>query len=152
MATLADAVIPSNRRHRFDEEGEVDFAHSVPSVGRFRANVFLQRGSPSMVLRKLRMGGPTLDEVGLPTIVHQLAEKPRGLVLVTGPTGSGKTTTLAAMIEHINLNRPVHIVTIEDLSRSCMSTRRPRSTSVRWARIRRRSSPPCGRPFDRTPT
>ena len=114
MTSLADAVIPSNRRQRFDEEGEVDFAHSVPGVGRFRANVFMQRGSASMVLRKLRMGGPTLDEVGLPVIVHQLAEKPRGLVLVTGPTGSGKTTTLAAMIEHINQNRPVHIVTIED--------------------------------------
>ena len=114
MAALAEAVVPVNRRPRFEDDGEVDFAHSVPGVGRFRANVFLQRGSVSMVLRKLRTGGPSLEEIGLPEIVSKLADKPRGLVLVTGPTGSGKTTTLAAMIEHINCTRPVHIVTIED--------------------------------------
>ena len=111
---LAEAIVPANRKARFEEDGELDFAHSVPGVGRFRANVFLQRGSISMVLRKLRMGGPTLDEVGLPEIVRELADTPRGLVLVTGPTGSGKTTTLAAMIQHINATKAVHIVTIED--------------------------------------
>jgi twitching motility protein PilT len=108
------AIVPQLRRARFDERGEVDFAYSLPGVGRFRVNAFRQRGSCSLVMRQLRIGGPSMAEVGLPPIVQQLAEEPRGLVLVTGPTGSGKTTTLAAMIEHINRTRPVHIVTIED--------------------------------------
>ena len=98
----------------FEERGDVDFAYSVANVGRFRANVFRQRGSVSMVLRKLRFGGPSFEEIGLPDSVRTLAEEHRGLVLVTGPTGSGKTTTLAAMIGHINRTKPVHIVTIED--------------------------------------
>jgi twitching motility protein PilT len=114
MAGLADAVVPVNRKGMLEEDGEVDFAHSVPGVGRFRANVFRQRGAISMVLRKLRMGGPTFEEMGLPEIVQKLADEARGLVLVTGPTGSGKTTTLAAMIGHINSTRRIHIVTIED--------------------------------------
>ena len=111
---IARAIVPESRRARFDERGEVDFAYSLPGVGRFRVNAFRQRGSCSLVLRQLRIGGPEIESVGLPPIVRQLAEEPRGLVLVTGPTGSGKTTTLAAMIEHINRTRPVHIVTIED--------------------------------------
>jgi twitching motility protein PilT len=114
MSALADAIVPAGRRPMLDEDGEVDFAHSVPGVGRYRANVFRQRGAISMVMRKLRTGGPTLEEVGLPQIVNQLAEEARGLILVTGPTGSGKTTTLSAMIEHINLTQALHIVTIED--------------------------------------
>jgi twitching motility protein PilT len=111
---LANAIIPAIRRPKFDQDGEVDFAHSVPGIGRFRANVFRQRGSVSMVFRKLRMGGPAFEELRLPPVVQRLADEVRGLILVTGPTGSGKTTTLAAMIEHINRTRPVHIVTIED--------------------------------------
>jgi twitching motility protein PilT len=111
---LAVAIIPENRRQRFEDDGEVDFAHSVPGVGRFRANVFRQRGAVSMVFRKLRMGGPAFDELRLPSVVQKLADEVRGLILVTGPTGSGKTTTLAAMIEHINRTRPAHVVTIED--------------------------------------
>jgi twitching motility protein PilT len=111
---LANIIVPPNRRDRFVEDGEVDFAHMVPGVGRYRANVFRQRGSVSMVFRKLRMGGPTFEEMGLPPIVEKLADEARGLILVTGPTGSGKTTSLAAMIEHINATRPVHVVTIED--------------------------------------
>jgi twitching motility protein PilT len=114
LSALADAIVPTARTSMLEEDGEVDFAHSVPGVGRFRANVFRQRGAISMVMRKLRSGGPTLEEVGLPQIVNQLAEEARGLILVTGPTGSGKTTTLSAMIEHINLTQSVHIVTIED--------------------------------------
>lgn len=112
--SIADAVIPADRQENFRERGEVDFAYSVPHVGRFRANVFRQRGSISMVLRKLRFGGPSFAEIGLPDAVRAIAEEHRGLVLVTGPTGSGKTTTLAAMIHHINQTKPVHIVTIED--------------------------------------
>jgi twitching motility protein PilT len=114
LEDLAEAIVPERRKPVFEEFGEVDFAHSLPGVGRFRANVFRQRGSVSMVFRKLRLGGPTFEEIGLADVVRQLAEERRGLILVTGPTGSGKTTSLAAMIEHINGTRPVHIVTIED--------------------------------------
>lgn len=112
--SIGDAVIPADRQETFRERGEVDFAYSVPQVGRFRANVFRQRGSVSMVLRKLRFGGPTFEEIGMPAAVRSIADEHRGLILVTGPTGSGKTTTLAAMIHHINQTKPVHIVTIED--------------------------------------
>jgi twitching motility protein PilT len=112
--TIADGIVPEDRKDRFRETGEVDFAYSVSNVGRFRANVFRQRGSTSMVLRKLRFGGPTFEEVGLPDSVRALADEHRGLILVTGPTGSGKTTTLSAMIDYINQTKPVHIVTVED--------------------------------------
>jgi twitching motility protein PilT len=111
---LADAIVPADRSERFGSVGEVDFAYSIPHVGRFRVNVFRQRGSISMVLRRLRFGGPSFAELGLADVVRTLAEESRGLLLVTGPTSSGKTTTLAAMIEHINRTRPVHVVTIED--------------------------------------
>jgi twitching motility protein PilT len=114
METLAAAVIPPGRQARFEEEGEVDFAHSAPGIGRFRVNAFRQRGAISMVLRRLLIGGAQFDTLGLPDVVKSLAEEQRGLILVTGPTGSGKTTTLAAMIEYINATRPVHVVTIED--------------------------------------
>jgi twitching motility protein PilT len=111
---IADGVVPEDRKAIFKERGEVDFAYSVANVGRFRANVFRQRGSVSMVLRKLRFGGPSFEEIGLPDAVRTLADEHRGLILVTGPTGSGKTTTLAAMIGYLNETKPVHIVTIED--------------------------------------
>jgi twitching motility protein PilT len=111
---IASAIVPPDRLERFETSGEVDFAYSVAHVGRFRVNVFRQRGSTSMVLRRLRFGGPTFAELGLPDVVRALSEENRGLVLVTGPTGSGKTTTLASMIEHINRTKPVHVVTIED--------------------------------------
>jgi twitching motility protein PilT len=111
---IAAAIIPADRTEKFAANGEVDFAYSVPNVGRFRVNVFRQRGSISMVLRKLRFGGPSFEEIGLPESVRSIADEQRGLILVTGPTGSGKTTTLAAMIDYINKTKPVHIVTIED--------------------------------------
>ncbi|HYG72019.1 MAG TPA: PilT/PilU family type 4a pilus ATPase [Actinomycetota bacterium] len=111
---IGDAIVPKDRRPKFDATGEIDFAYSIPRVGRFRVNVFRQRGSVSAVLRKLRFGGPTFEEMGLPETIRTLTAEHRGLVLVTGPTGSGKTTTLAAMIEHLNHTRQCHIVTIED--------------------------------------
>ena len=111
---IADGIIPEDRLDRFVDAGEIDFAYSIMHVGRFRVNVFKQRGSISMVLRKLRFGGPPFEEIGLPDAVRAISDEQRGLILVTGPTGSGKTTTLAAMIDYINKTKPVHIVTIED--------------------------------------
>jgi twitching motility protein PilT len=111
---LAGLVMPPERRAAMLEQQEADFAFSLPGVGRFRVNVFRQRGSASIVMRRVRVGSPSFEELGLPPVIRDLADVPRGLVLVTGPTGSGKTTTLGAMIGHINNSRPVHILTIED--------------------------------------
>src|SRR5580692_938360 len=111
---LADAIMLPNIREIFAENHEADFAYSVPGVGRFRVNAFYQRGSVAMAVRRVRTSASSIDDLGLPDVVRRLAEEQRGLVLVTGPTGSGKTTTLAAMIDHINHIRACHIVTIED--------------------------------------
>jgi twitching motility protein PilT len=111
---LASQIMPPDRRGWLEQKKETDFALSVPGVGRFRANVFYQRGSITLVLRRVRVGSKTYEELGLPPVVSQLADAPRGLILVTGPTGSGKTTTLACMIDQINSSRAVHIVTIEE--------------------------------------
>ena len=110
---IADGIIPEDRNALFVERGDVDFAYSVPNVGRFRANVFRQRGSLSMVLRKLRFGGPSFQEVGLPDSLAALADEHRGLILVTGPTGSGKTTTLYSALRMVQSDG-VNIVTVED--------------------------------------
>ncbi len=99
---------------QFDRTNEADFAYSLPGVGRFRVNAFRSRGSAGLVFRRVSVGAIPLDELGLPAILASLSLEPRGLVLVTGPTGVGKSTTLAGMIDHINNNREVHIVTIED--------------------------------------
>jgi len=111
---LAQSIMPPDRRGWLDQKKETDFALSVPGVGRFRANVFYQRGSITLVLRRVRVGSQTYEELGLPPIVSQLADAPRGLILVTGPTGAGKTTTLACIIDQINSTRALHIVTIEE--------------------------------------
>ena len=111
---LARQLIPEERWQKFLENFEVDLAHGIKGVGRFRVHAFRQRGSVSVVLRLTRVGSPSFEELGLPAVCRALADHPRGLILVTGPTGSGKTTTLAAMIDHINHTRAGHIVTIED--------------------------------------
>lgn len=111
---LACSLMNEEITRRFEQNGEVDFSHAIAGVGRFRANVFRQRGSYSVVLRALANKIPTIDELGLPPVFKELALKPRGLILVTGPTGSGKSTTLASMIDYINNNRRGHILTIED--------------------------------------
>ncbi|HJV04597.1 MAG TPA: PilT/PilU family type 4a pilus ATPase [Actinomycetota bacterium] len=111
---VARQICPQERLQELHHRGATDFAYGVPGLARFRVNAFRQRGSVSIVMRLVRVGSASLEELGLPPVVHRLAEEPRGLVLVTGPTGSGKTTTLAAMIDHINETRPCHIVTIED--------------------------------------
>jgi twitching motility protein PilT len=111
---IAQAIMPQERVEEMRGKHEADFAYSMPGVGRFRCNVFKQRGSVSIALRRIRIGSPSFEELGLPAVVAELSIAQRGLVLVTGPTGSGKTTTLAAMIDHINNQRPCHILTIED--------------------------------------
>jgi twitching motility protein PilT len=104
---------PEEREH-YHHELELDFGYTLPDVGRLRCNVAQQRGSISMAVRLLPPKIPTIDELELPAICKQLAVKPRGLVIVTGPTGSGKSTTLAAMIQHLNNNETRRVVTIED--------------------------------------
>jgi twitching motility protein PilT len=111
---IAFAIMPKQRAEEFLAIGEADFAYSVAGLGRFRVNVLRQRGSVGLVLRRVQQTIPSFAELGLPPAVQRLAENPRGLVLVTGPTGSGKTTTLACMIDHINETMSRHIVTIED--------------------------------------
>ncbi|QEC47675.1 type IV pilus twitching motility protein PilT [Baekduia soli] len=98
----------------FDAQGEVDFAYAVVGLARFRVNAFRQRGSVSIVMRAIPYGIKTIEELDLPPVIRELAEEERGIVLLTGTTGSGKSTTLAAMIDHINSTRSRHIVTIED--------------------------------------
>ena len=108
------SLLSEEQRRRFETELELDFAYSIPGVSRFRANVFQQRNSMGAVFRVIPIKIPTMEDLGLPKVCKYLAERPRGLVLVTGPTGSGKSTTLAAMIDHINSTRAVHIITMED--------------------------------------
>jgi twitching motility protein PilT len=108
------SLLSEEQRRRFETELELDFAYSIPGVSRFRANVFQQRNSMGAVFRVIPIKIPTMDELALPKVCRFLADRPRGLVLVTGPTGSGKSTTLAAMIDHINETRPLHIITMED--------------------------------------
>jgi twitching motility protein PilT len=107
-------VLREDLREEFAKTNEADFAYSVPGVGRFRVNVFRSRGTAGLVFRRVSIGAMPLDDLGLPEVIGKLALEPRGLVLVTGPTGSGKTTTLAGMVDLINTQREVHIVTIED--------------------------------------
>jgi twitching motility protein PilT len=111
---LCYSVLTDSQKHRFEEMNELDLSFSVQKLSRFRANVFVQRGNVAGAFRAIPFKIKTFEELNLPKIVSQLAEKPRGLILVTGPTGSGKSTTLATMIDRINTNRNEHIVTIED--------------------------------------
>jgi twitching motility protein PilT len=113
-AAFAEQLMDERARAQVAEGGEADFAVSLRGVGRFRAAVFRQRGSLGIVLRYVAEGVPAFDELGLPPAVRALSEEQRGLVLVTGPTGSGKTTTTAAMLSHVNTTRRCHVVTVED--------------------------------------
>jgi twitching motility protein PilT len=110
MAMLSD----ERKRSEFREHNEVDFSYSIPGLARFRVNAFMQRGSISLVIRAIPVSIRTIDELSLPPVIRELAEEERGIVLLTGTTGSGKSTTLAAMIDHINSTQRRHIVTIED--------------------------------------
>lgn len=111
---LCYSVLTDSQKHKFEEENELDLSFGVKGLSRFRGNVFVQRGAVAGVFRVIPYKILTFEELGLPAVIKELAEKPRGLILVTGPTGSGKSTTLASIIDFININRHDHIVTIED--------------------------------------
>jgi len=114
MVAMAAAVLPTSHREKFKEYHEVDLAYSVAGLGRFRCNAFQQRGTIGMIFRVIPMKVATVDELALPKVLKKIAAEERGLVLVTGTTGSGKSTTLAAMIDEINSTRTAHVMTIED--------------------------------------
>jgi twitching motility protein PilT len=114
MLTMAFSMMSARQKQKFKETTEIDMAYGVAGLGRFRVNVFQQRGNVGLVLRVIPTKIRALDELYLPKIVEQVCEMPRGLILVTGVTGSGKSTTLAAMVDRINSTRAEHIITIED--------------------------------------
>ena len=112
--SVAYSILTEAQKKRFETEDELDFSFGIQNLSRFRGNVFKQRGCVSMVIRQIPFQIKTFEELRLPPIVSKMAEKPRGLVLVTGPTGSGKSTTLAAMLDKINREDRGHILTVED--------------------------------------
>jgi twitching motility protein PilT len=114
MNKVVENITPSHLRHKLEEEREVDFSYFEQGIGRFRTNLFQQRGQWCLAMRYVKTQVPSFEELGLLPQVKKLAESPRGIVLVAGSTGSGKSTTLAAMIEHINANAKKHMVTLED--------------------------------------
>ena len=134
---LAFSVLSESQRDRFRTEDELDFSFDVPQLARFRGNCFRQRGNVAMSIRHIPHRTMALEDLGLPPILNRLAGLARGLVLVTGPTGSGKSTTLAAMVDHINRRRRGHIVTIEDPveflhpHRACIVNQREVGTDTR---------------------
>jgi len=111
---LCYSILTDAQKHRFEEDSELDLSFGVKGLSRFRANIFMQRGAVAGAFRTIPFKILTFQELGLPPIIAELAKKPRGLVLVTGPTGSGKSTTLASIIDKINTDRHEHIITIED--------------------------------------
>src|SRR5256885_2470949 len=134
VIAMSAAIMSTSQRQKFKESQEVDLAYSVPGLGRFRCNIFQQRGTVGLVLRVIPMTIRTVDELGLPQVLKRIAEEERGLVLVTGTTGSGKSTTLAAMIDHVNKMRTAHVMTVEDpiefLHRDQMSIINQREVAV----------------------
>ena len=111
---IAKQIIPENLYNQFKEKGELDFSYGIPGVSRFRVNAYHQRKSVSLALRVVASKTPTLEDLDLPEIIPKLVEKPQGLILVTGPTGSGKSTTLASMVDYMNRTMRKHIITLED--------------------------------------
>ena len=114
MSKIVEHIVPRHAKHRLEEEREVDFSYFVPGIGRFRTNCFQQRGQFALAMRFVKTQVPSFEELGLLPILRTIAESPRGIVLLAGSTGCGKSTTLAAMIEHINAHSKKHIVTMED--------------------------------------
>ncbi len=111
---LAYSMLNEKQKLKFEQNSELDFSFGIEQMSRFRCNIFMQRGNVAVVLRQIPYEIMTFEQLGLPQVVAEFARLPRGLVLVTGPTGSGKSTTLAAVLDKINKERPVHIITVED--------------------------------------
>src|SRR5438094_10482692 len=111
---IVSEIVPAHLKDRIDEEREADFSYFVPGIGRFRTNLFQQRGEWCLAMRHVKTHVPSFEELGLLEQIKKIAESPRGIVLLAGSTGCGKSTTLAAMIEHINSNFKKHIITMED--------------------------------------
>lgn len=111
---FANEIMTAKQKKHFDDIGEVDFSYSVLGMCRFRVNIYRQRGSISLAMRAVPLSVPTIDDLQLPEVMREISTLKRGLVLVTGPTGSGKSTSLAAMINHINCTNNVHVLTLED--------------------------------------
>jgi len=111
---VVDKMTPPHMKQKLEEDREVDFSYNVPGLGRFRTNVFQQRGSWALAMRYVKATVPSFEQLGLLETIKSLAETPRGIVVVAGSTGSGKSTTLAAMVEHVNANFKKHIITLED--------------------------------------
>ncbi|MBR2386962.1 type IV pilus twitching motility protein PilT [bacterium] len=114
VETLLFPILTNEQRRTLEQTWELDFGYGIHGLSRFRANIYKDKGSYAAVFRVINSTPPSFEDLGLPDIVKKMADKPRGLILVTGPTGSGKSTTLAAMIDYINSNRTEHILTIED--------------------------------------
>lgn len=114
VKAMAFSLMNARQKQQFEENYEVDLSYGVPGLGRFRINAYSQRGTIALVMRAISMGIPTLDSLNLPPVLKKMSMEERGLILVTGTTGSGKSTTLAAMIDYINENRTCNIITIED--------------------------------------
>jgi twitching motility protein PilT len=114
MNQVVENIVPKHVKPKFDIEREIDFSYFIEGVGRFRTNVFQQRGQLCLAMRYVKNQVPDFSQLGLPETIKKIAEAPRGIVLVAGSTGSGKSTTLAAMIEHLNSNFRKHIITMED--------------------------------------
>ena len=114
VRSLCFSILSDVQRIRFDEEWELDFAYEIKDIARFRCNLFMQRGMMGAVFRVIPYEIKTVEQLALPEVCKRFAERPRGLVLVTGPAGSGKSTTQAALVDYINRNFPVHIITVED--------------------------------------
>src|SRR5215471_7183153 len=114
MNKIVEGITPAHLTKRRDQEREIDFSYYLPSIGRFRTNLFQQRGQWCLAMRYVKTMVPSFEELGLPDQVRKIAESPRGIVLVSGSTGCGKSTTLAAMVEHINANFKRHLITLED--------------------------------------
>jgi len=114
MLNIMEKIVPPHARKRLDEDREVDFSFFEPGIGRFRTNIFQQKGSFALAMRYVKTQVPSFEDLGLLPILKEVAASPRGIVLISGTTGSGKSTTLAAMLEHINANFKKHIITLED--------------------------------------
>jgi twitching motility protein PilT len=142
---ILKGIIPENLVGEFERDGEADFSYAVPEVGRFRVNTFKQRGTVSIVMRFIPFGVPRLEDLNLPEVIGRLAREERGIILVTGTTGSGKSTTLASMIDLVNRSAHKHIVTIEDPieflhrdDKSIINQREVGTDTVSFARALRR--------------